>query len=124
VITVLKYFQALTKLSHFGLTLSPSSKLRLEDEACSSSKKIIIEMLRRNPLAKVTGDNLDVYIKRDIISGMNKNKDIHLFASNIIFPRIAKITMENTRPANQQISNTNLTFNDQQRSHLLNLYKV
>jgi hypothetical protein len=81
-------------------------------------------MLRRNPLAKVTGDNLDVYIKRDIISGMNRNKDIHLFASNIIFPRIAKITMENTRPANQQISITNLTFNDQQRSHLLNLYKV
>jgi hypothetical protein len=38
VITVLKYFQALTKLSHFGLTLSQSSKLRLEDEACSSSK--------------------------------------------------------------------------------------
>jgi hypothetical protein len=37
-----------------------------------------IEMLRRNPLAKVTGDNLDVYIKRNIISGMNKNKDIHL----------------------------------------------
>jgi hypothetical protein len=49
---------------------------------------------------KVTGDNLDVYIKRNIISGMNKNKDIHLFASNIIFPRISKITMENTRPAN------------------------
>jgi hypothetical protein len=45
-------------------------------------------------LAKVTGDNLDVYIKRNIISGMNKNKDIHLFASNIIFPRISKITME------------------------------
>jgi len=45
-----------------------------------------------------------VYIKRDIVSGMNKNKDIHLFASNIIFPRIAKITMENTRPANQQKS--------------------
>ena len=81
-------------------------------------------MLRRNPLAKVTGDNLDVYIKRNIISGMNKNKDIYLFASNIIFPRISKITMENTRPANQQISITNLTFNDQQRSHLLNLYKV
>jgi hypothetical protein len=71
----------------------------------SSSKKNIIEMLRRNPLAKITGDNLDVYIKRDIVSGMNKNKDIHLFASNIIFPRIAKITiMENTRPANQQKS--------------------
>jgi hypothetical protein len=81
-------------------------------------------MLRRNPLAKVTGGNLDVYIKRDIISGMNRNKDIHLFASNTIFPRIAKIIMENTRPANQQISITNLTFNDQQRSHLLNLYKV
>ena len=111
-ITVLKYFQALTKLSHFGLTLSPSSKLRLEDEACSSSKTFIIEMLRRNPLAKVTGDNLDVYIKRNIISGMNKNKDIHLFASNIIFPRIAKITMENTRPANQQISITNLTSSE------------
>jgi hypothetical protein len=74
--------------------------------------------------AKVTGGNLDVYIKRDIISGMNRNKDIHLFASNIIFQRIAKITMENTRPANQKISITNLTFNDQQRSHLLNLYKV
>jgi hypothetical protein len=36
-------------------------------------------LLRRNPLSKVTGDNLDVYIKRDIISGMNRNKDIHLF---------------------------------------------
>jgi hypothetical protein len=45
------------------MTLSPSSKLRLEDEACSSSKKNIIEMLRRNPLAKITGDNLDVYIQ-------------------------------------------------------------
>jgi hypothetical protein len=59
-----------------------------------------------------------------IPTGTQSKKILLYTKSNIIFPRISKITMENTRPANQQISITNLTFNDQQRSHLLNISMI
>lgn len=82
-------------------------------------------MLSCNPLAKITGDNLDVYIKRDVITATTRNKDLHLFASNIILPRIANTTFSNEEPIKlPHISAKNIEIKSQQRVHLIKSYKV
>lgn len=45
-----------------------------------------------------TGDNLDLYVKASIMTSEKRNKDMHLFTSNVIFPRIATIDMCNDVP--------------------------
>ena len=51
-----------------------------------------------NPLVKITGDNLDLYVRTNHVSSENRNKDLHMFTSNIILPRIATIDMDNSPP--------------------------
>ncbi|XP_060556001.1 uncharacterized protein LOC132716696 [Ruditapes philippinarum] len=50
----------------------------------------VASTLQRNPIIKVTGDNLDIYVRTGHKSLERSNQDIHLFASNIIFSRIVK----------------------------------
>ena len=117
-------FQALTKLAHFGITLSTSSKLRLQDEAAVASKEKIVQMLKENPMPKITGDNLDVYIRKDIVTSTKKNLDLHLFASNIIFPRLANESISNIPPNIPEITPDNISWNRQQKANIVNSYKV
>uniref|UniRef100_A0A8W8MKD7 Uncharacterized protein n=1 Tax=Magallana gigas TaxID=29159 RepID=A0A8W8MKD7_MAGGI len=51
---------------------------------------------------KITGDNVDVYVRTSSLNRERRNKDLHLFASNIIFSRIATIDMPNTPPVRLQ----------------------
>ncbi|XP_053386739.1 uncharacterized protein LOC128550851 isoform X2 [Mercenaria mercenaria] len=81
---------ALTRFNHLGVMLCTTSKIRLLEEAGESMEKNIARELVNNPLVKITGDNLDIYIKTGHRSLDRSNKDLHLFASNIIFSRIAK----------------------------------
>lgn len=39
-----------------------------------------------------------MYVKASQLTAGNRNKDLHLFTSNIIFPRIATIDMNNDNP--------------------------
>ncbi|XP_060572948.1 uncharacterized protein LOC132730884 isoform X2 [Ruditapes philippinarum] len=81
---------ALVRLNHLSLTMSPSSKLRLLDEAGELMNAGIASKVITNPLVKITGDNLDIYVRTGHQSMDRSNKDLHLFVSNIIFSRIAK----------------------------------
>lgn len=45
-----------------------------------------------------TGDNLDIYVKTSHLSRHRRNKDLHLFTSNVIFSRISKMDMSNEAP--------------------------
>lgn len=59
---------------------------------------MIIKHLQSNPLVKITGDNLDQYVKASQLTAQNRNKDLHLFTSNIIFPRVASVDICNDPP--------------------------
>jgi len=45
-----------------------------------------------------TGDNLDIYVKTSNLGIDRRNKDLHLFTSNVLFSRVATIDMNNDPP--------------------------
>lgn len=49
-------------------------------------------------LTSLTGDNLDQYVKASQLTAQNRNKDLHLFTSNIIFPCVASVDICNDPP--------------------------
>ena len=79
----------MTRLNHLGLMQGTTSKLRLLDEAGKMTDHHIVEQLRSNPLVKITGDNMDFYVKTNHQSTERAHKDLHYFVSNIIFSRVA-----------------------------------
>ncbi|KAL4236167.1 hypothetical protein ACF0H5_004553 [Mactra antiquata] len=87
---------AMTRLNHLGLTLSTTSKLRLLDEAGNRMETSVASIVLKNPIVKITGDNLDIYVRTGHKSLERTNQDMHLFASNIIFSRVGRILMEFT----------------------------
>ena len=56
-------FQLFSRLNKLGLTMSTTSKLRLLDEAGNYNMTELLAYLKTKPLLKITGDNLDVFIK-------------------------------------------------------------
>ncbi|XP_076081561.1 uncharacterized protein LOC143052416 [Mytilus galloprovincialis] len=71
-----------------SLSLSCSGKLRILDKAVLASHNMLVEAIRTNPLMKITGDNLDMYIRTNHQRTDNSNQDIHWFASNAFFTRL------------------------------------
>lgn len=89
---------AQTILNHLGLLLSWSVRVSLQEDIHKKAEKNIVDTIKLNPLMKITGDNVDVYVKTTSLNRERRNKDLHLFASNIIFSRTATIDMPNTPP--------------------------
>ena len=48
-------FQGIARLNKFGVTLSPTSKLKLQDECSTVTQKNLVEELRKNPMVKIIG---------------------------------------------------------------------
>ncbi|XP_048244381.1 uncharacterized protein LOC124126857 isoform X2 [Haliotis rufescens] len=91
--------QSMVLLSNIGLCQSPTTKLRMMAQAVTQTKLNIVRSLQCNPLIKITGDNLDVYIRSSKVgSTKNDNKDLHMFASNIIFSKFADINLSTSPP--------------------------
>ncbi|CAC5407263.1 unnamed protein product [Mytilus coruscus] len=86
------------RLNKFGLTMSTSTKLRLLDECGDLNSLRLKRILKTVTLLKLTGDNLDVYIKTGNLTTVNRNTDVHLFASNAISCRIATPDMSTKAP--------------------------
>ena len=80
--------QALIRLNRLGVTMSTTTKLRLLDEASGIMDKGIVSRLQKSPLVKITGDNLDMYIRTGQKSLEKSNRDLHLFTSNVLFNRV------------------------------------
>lgn len=78
--------------------LSSQRRLNFQESIGCASQNLIIANLKSNPLVKVTGDNLDIYIKRSNLTSDSRNLDLHLFTSNIIFSRVATVDMNNDIP--------------------------
>ncbi|CAG2194770.1 unnamed protein product [Mytilus edulis] len=76
------------RLNRMSLSLSCSGKLRILDKAVLASHNMLVEAIRTNPLMKITGDNLDMYIRTNHQRTDNSNQDIHWFASNAFFTRL------------------------------------
>jgi hypothetical protein len=77
-------------------------------------------------LNSIVGDNVDVYVKTSSLNRERRNKDLHLFASNIIFSRIATIDMSNTAPCTdvQQLTSEHLLMTDLEKDKFLGAYSV
>ncbi|XP_052098862.1 uncharacterized protein LOC127733557 [Mytilus californianus] len=71
-----------------SLSLSCSGKLRILDKAVIALHNMLVEAIRTYPLMKITGDNLDMYIRTNHQRTDNSNQDIHWFASNAFFTRL------------------------------------
>ncbi|CAC5371189.1 unnamed protein product [Mytilus coruscus] len=65
------------RLNRMSLSLSCSGKLRIFDKAVVASHNMLVEAIRTNPLMKITGDNLDMYIRTNHQRTDNSNQDIH-----------------------------------------------
>jgi hypothetical protein len=119
-------FQALTRFNHMGLVLSVSSKVRLQDEAVQQTQETLVNSLRANPLVKITGDNLDMYIKTGHQSTEKQHKDLHLFASNIMFTRIATPDLSIQQPVfnHESVSADEFIPHAAYKDTLLNSYCV
>ncbi|CAG2188523.1 unnamed protein product [Mytilus edulis] len=89
---------AQTRLNHLGLVLSSERRLRLQDSAQEKNLKLLTENLKTQPLVKITGDNLDTYVRTSNLGIDNRNKDLHLFTSNVLFSRSSTIDMNNDPP--------------------------
>ncbi|KAK3101010.1 hypothetical protein FSP39_000234, partial [Pinctada imbricata] len=112
------------RLNHLGLVLSPTSKIRLLDECKEMNDFSLLENIKRNPLVKITGDNLDVYV-RSCLQGLGKqHMDMHLFASNLLSSRIVTTDMDNTMPTNIDLDPTSFLLQGYNADILRMSYKL
>jgi len=101
--------QLITRLNTVGFGLCPKSKYSLLDEAAAQSRQQLLQDMMLNPLVKITGDNLDIYVRTNHITSENHSKDLHMFTSNIILSRIATTDLDNRAP---QINSTEILPED------------
>ncbi|KAK6175941.1 hypothetical protein SNE40_014314 [Patella caerulea] len=114
------------RLNYLGMTLSCERRLQFQESISLSSENLIIDKLKFNPLIKITGDNLDVYIKASQLFTDKRNKDLHMFASNVIFSRIARMDMDIESPNVDvnSIQAADVLLSSYQQEQLLDVYGV
>lgn len=117
---------AQTRLNHLGLLLSWSVRVSLQEDIHKKAEKNIVDTIKLNPLMKITGDNVDVYVRTSSLNRERRNKDLHLFASNIIFSRIATIDMPNTPPGTnvEQLKSEHLLMTGMEKAKFLSACSV
>lgn len=69
-------------MSHLGLVLSSERRLRLQDSAQEKTSKFLTENLKSQPLVKITGDNLDIYVKTSDL-GLRTGTKIFIYSHQI-----------------------------------------
>ena len=74
----------------------------------------------------IAGDNLDIYIRTAHERQNKTNTDLHMFASNIIFPRIATPDISNLPPEFhlEEMRPEMLLLHGHYKRHLENAYNV
>lgn len=77
-----------------GITLSPTSKLRLLDECGTEGRRSTVEKLKDCELCSLVGDNLNFRIKTKHQRSDHKIQDCHYFAVLMIFARRTDIFQE------------------------------
>ena len=81
-----------------SISLSCPGKVKLLDKAAETTKELFIEQIKENPRIKITGDNLDMYIRTNHQRQDNSNKDIHWFASNAVSCRLDYTNIPSEKP--------------------------
>ena len=117
-------FQGFTRLNKLGITMACSSKLRLQDECAKMSRKSIVTTLASSPLVKLTGDNLDIYIKTGNKAVDTNNKDLHMFATNLISTRLATSDMDNKPPPVHNVFDRDLLLSAEEKEKLKYSYTI
>ncbi|CAC5393314.1 unnamed protein product [Mytilus coruscus] len=109
-----------------GISLSCTSKLRILEKAGETSKNLLVEKLKTNPRMKITGDNLNMYIKTNHQRQDNENKDIHWFASNAFLSRLdySGLSLEKPNVLLGDISQEFFIPNEAEKSKLRDVKKI
>ena len=82
------------------------------------------EGLKKQAMVKVTGDNMDIYIRTEHQSTERANKDLHMFTSNIIFPRVYCHHLSNEEPTVGPVRIPDILLTQQDKDQLLDAYAV
>ncbi|XP_076080521.1 uncharacterized protein LOC143051506 [Mytilus galloprovincialis] len=114
----------ITRLNRVGVTLSPTSKQRLIKEAGEISHKALCDYLKEKPLLKITGDNLDIYIKSRCVSIDKGNTDLHLFASNALTSRLSSVDMDNRTPLVPEVNRDVLKLTEAEIDNMKYSYSI
>ena len=75
-------------MNRLSLSLFCPGKVKILDKAADTTKALFTEQIKDNPRVKITGDNLDMYIRTNHQRQDNSNTDIHWFASNAVSCRL------------------------------------
>ncbi|XP_063435690.1 uncharacterized protein LOC134716611 [Mytilus trossulus] len=114
----------ITRLNRVGVTLSPTSKQRLIKKAGEISHKALCDYLKEKPLLKITGDNLDIYIKSCCVSIDKGNTDFHLFASNALTSRLSSVDMDNRTPVFPEVNGDVLKLTETEIDNMKYSYSI
>ena len=105
--------------------MSTASKQRLIGECGKNSNKKLTDYLEGSPLLKITGDNLDIFIKPSCQSVEKSNYDLHLFASNAISCRAATPDLNTSAPKDVGPLNSDIVrLTDTEKDQIRNSYIV
>lgn len=95
---VINILQLITRLNKLGVTLSTKSKLNILESCGSVSRKNTVQAIKTKPHVKITGDNLDMFIRTQHQASDHSHKDLHLFTSNLITHRLPLQDVSNVTP--------------------------
>ncbi|CAG2201381.1 unnamed protein product [Mytilus edulis] len=76
------------------------------------------------PLLKITGDNLDIYIKSRCVSIDKGNTDLHLFASNALTSRLSSVDMDNRTPLVPEVNRDVLKLTEAEMDNMKYSYSI
>mgnify|MGYP001553681566 CR=1 FL=1 len=84
----------MTRLNKLGVCMSTSRKVPILDECREQTNRNIVQALQHNPLVKITGDNLNMTVKRSQETSTQGHEKLDCFTSNMIFSRVATHTRD------------------------------
>ncbi len=116
----------ITRLNKLGITLSTRSKLNILETCGTVSRKNTVQAIKSRSYVKITGDNLDMYVRTQHQASDRSHRDLHLFTSNLITHRLPLQEVPNAPPI---VDVTRLTPEDflpsvQEKHHLLEAYGI
>ena len=94
-------------------------KLKLLDEAACMSQRNLRKDIIKNPIPKILGDNLDIFIK-----GYLGNKDMHLFTSIVVFPRIPCLHLSMIGNNIKDVTSESLALKGDDLNSILQAYSI
>lgn len=119
--------QLIKRCQKLGFTLSHRSKLSLLDIVGGHFNDEAVKLVKQGKQMQGTGDNWDFRIKAHDMRSNNQNKDVHYFASNLVFERVPvpeKLSDVTPKRNIRTLPNSFFLLSDQEATKLRENFKV